>query len=72
MNKHTEDQLRRFMGILRALEVPKDQIFGICSFLETEEMMLEMVRRLEERDFKVTPQETINICCGVIEEYYKK
>ena len=60
------------MGILRALKVPKDQIFGICSFLDTEEMAAEMLRRLKAKDYQVTPQETINICCGVIEEYYKK
>ena len=68
MNKHTQEQLTRFMGILKALKVPKEQIFGICSFLETEEMMMEMVRRLKAKDFKVTSQEAINICVGVIKE----
>lgn len=68
MNKHTEDQLTRFMGILKALKVPKEQIFGICSFLKTEDMMMEMIRRLKAKDFKVTPQEAMNICTGVIKE----
>ena len=68
MNKHTQEQLTRFMGILKALKVPKEQIFGICSFLETEEMMMEMVRRLEAKDFKVTPQEAMDICGKVIME----
>lgn len=68
MNKHTEEQLTRFMGILKALKVPKEQIFGICSFLKTEDMMLEMLDRLEAKDFKMTPQEAMNICAGVIEE----
>ena len=68
MNKHTQEQLTRFMGILKALKVPKEQIFGICSLLKTEEMMVEMVRRMEARDFKLTPQETLNICGDVIEE----
>lgn len=68
MNKHTEEQLTRFMGILKALKVPKEQIFGICSCLKTEEMMMDMIRRLKAKDFKLTPQETMNICAGVIKE----
>ncbi len=68
MNEHTQMQLTRFMGILKALKLTKDDIFGICSFLRTEEMMMEMVRRLKAKDFKVTPQEAMNICCQVIIE----
>ena len=72
MNKHTEEQLTRFMGILKALGVDKEQIFGICSLLETEDMMLEIVDRLESREFQLTPQETMNICGGVIKEYQQE
>ena len=68
MNQHTEEQLTRFMGILKALKVPKEQIFGICSFLKTEKMMIEMVERLKTKEFKVSPQEAMNICAGVIKE----
>lgn len=68
MNKHTEEQLIRFMRILIKLGLTKDEVCGICSFLKTEDMMLEMVERLKAKDFKVTPQEAMNICAGVIKE----
>ena len=58
MNEYTEKQLTSFMGILKALNLTKEEILGICSFLETEEMMITMLDRLEEKDFKLTPQET--------------
>ena len=69
MNAHTEKQLTRFMGILKALGLTKDEILGICAFLDTEDMMLEMVDRLEARDFKLTPKETMDICYQVMVEY---
>ena len=72
MNEYTEKQLTSFMGILKALNLTKEEILGICSFLETEEMMITMLDRLEEKDFKLTPQETMNICGGVIKEYLEK
>ena len=69
MNNHTEEQLTRFMGIMKALQIPKEQIFGICSMLKSEEMMIEILDRLEEKEFKTTPQETMNICGEVIKKY---
>ena len=68
MNEYTKEKLEAFMQILIKLGLSKDQVCGICSSLKTEDMMLEMLDRLEERDFKLTPQETINICCAVIKE----
>ena len=70
MNEHTRKQLTDFMSILKCLGLEKDDIIGICSFLETEDMLIEIVQRLKAKDFKVTPQETMNICCQVIKEYY--
>ena len=64
MNEHTSNQLTRFMSILKTLKLSKEEILGICSLLETEEMMVEMVRRLRAKDFQLTPQETMNICGG--------
>lgn len=70
MNEHTRKQLTHFMGILKCLGLEKEDIFAICSALETEDMLIEIVDRLEAKDFKVTPQETMNICCQVIKEHY--
>ena len=72
MNEHTSNQLTRFMSILKTLKLSKEEILGICSLLETEEMMVEMVRRLRAKDFQLTPQETMNICCGVIKEHQQE
>ena len=69
MNEHTRKQITRFMGILKALGLTKEEIFGICSALKTEDMLLDMVNRMKAKDFKLTPQETMNICCQVIKEY---
>ena len=69
MNEHTSQQITRFMGILKELGLTKEEIFGICTFLKTEEMMIEMVDILESKDFKTTPQETMNICGQVIKKH---
>ena len=68
MNEHTRKQLTRFMGILKALGLTKDEIFGICSFLKTESMVAEMITKLEEKDFKLTPYQVKQICYQVIED----
>ena len=68
MNEYTKKKIMAFMRILTKIGLEKEQVLGICSFLKTEEMMLEMIDRLEEKDFKVTPQEAMNICCAVIKE----
>lgn len=60
------------MGILKSLGVDKEQILGICTMLETEDMMLEMVDKLEEKNFDLTPQETVNICYQVIISHLEK
>ena len=69
MNEHTEKQLIEFMSILKALKLSKIEILGICSMLETEDMLFEMLDKMEEKDFKLTPQETMNICGGVIKAH---
>lgn len=69
MNEYTEKKIMAFMRILTKLGLNKDEVCGICSFLETEEMMIEMLDRLEAKDFKMTPQEAMNICAGVIKEH---
>ncbi|MBR7132352.1 MAG: hypothetical protein IKD04_02360 [Clostridia bacterium] len=68
MNEHTTRQITRFMGILKAMGLTKEEIFGICSLMKTEEMPWEIIQRLKAKDFKVTPQETMNICGQVIKE----
>ena len=69
MNEHTEKQLIEFMSILKALKLSKIEILGICSMLETEDMLFEMLDKMKEKDFKLTPQETMNICGGVIKAH---
>ena len=37
--------------------------------LKNEEMLFEMLEKMVEKDFKLTPQETMNICGGVIKAH---
>ena len=69
MNEHTEKQLIEFMSILKALELTETEILGICSMLKTEDMLFEMLDKMEEKDFKLTRQETVNICGGAIKAH---
>ena len=69
MREPTEKQYIEFMSILKALKLSKIEILGICSMLETEDMLFEMLDKMKEKDFKLTPQETMNICGGVIEAH---
>ena len=69
MNEHTEKQITTFMSILIALGLSETEILGICSMLETEDMLFEMLEKMVEKDFKLTPQETMNICGGVIKAH---
>ena len=68
MNKHTEKQLTRFMSILKYCNLSKEEIFSICSMMKTEQMLVDIVKILEEKDFKTTHQETMNICSQVIKK----
>ena len=68
MYKPTEEQLVQFMKILIRIGLEKDQIMGLCCFLKSDDMMNEMVNRLKAKEFKVTPQEAMNICVGVVKE----
>ncbi len=68
MNEYTTKKLQAFMRMLMKLGLSKEEVCGISSLMKTEEMMLEIVDRLEAKDFKLTPQETINICGQVIKE----
>ena len=69
MNEYTSKKIGAFMGILKKLGLQKEEIFAICSLLKTEEMLQEMLNRLEKENFKTSPQETLNICSQVIKEY---
>ena len=69
MNEHTEKQITTFMRILIALGLNETEILGICAMLKTEDMLFEMLDKMEEKDFKLTPQETMNICGGVIKAH---
>ena len=69
MREPTEKQYIEFMSILKALELTETEILGICSMLKTEDMLFEMLDKMEEKDFKLTRQETVNICGGVIKAH---
>ena len=69
MNRYTEEQLTRFMGILKALKLTKEEIFGICTFMKTEEMMMEVLEEMEKKDFKLTKQEIMNIVGEVVKKH---
>ena len=72
MNDYTAKKIQAFMGILKHCGLKKEEIFGIVSMMKTEEMVQEIVNQLESKDFKTTPQETMNICGQVIKESLHK
>ena len=68
MTEYMEKKIEAFMSILIQLGLDADSVMGISSMMDNEDMMIEIVDRLEAKDFKVSPQETLNICGQVIEE----
>ena len=68
MNEYTRNKIEALMGILIELGLTKDQVCGVCSMMEKEEMVIEIAKQLKAKDFKLTPQETLNICGKVIME----
>jgi len=72
MNEHTEKQLSRFMSVLKHMGLTKEEIFGICSMMKTEEMPWEIMQELKARNFIASKQETMNICGQVISKYLTK
>lgn len=66
MNEHTRKQMSRFITILKNLGLTEEQTLGICSMMKTEDMVLEIVQTLEDKDFNLTPQEVMNIASSVI------
>ena len=69
MNELTEEQIIAFMSILIKLDLNQTQALGISAMLKNEEMLFEMLEKMVEKDFKLTPQETMNICGGVIKAH---
>ena len=69
MNELTEEQIIAFMSILIKLDLNQTQVLGISDMLKNEEMLFEMMEKMVEKDFKLTPQETMNICGGVIKAH---
>lgn len=69
MEDYLEKMIGAFVGILKNLGFSKEEVMGIGAFVgENEQMMSEIVDRLEEKQFKVTTQEAMNIIGQVIEE----
>ena len=57
-----------FIRILDNLGLSVEEIMGVIAIIKTEEQMDKIVDRLEEKQFKVTTQEAMNIIAQVIEE----
>lgn len=72
MNEHTEKQLSRFMSILIAMGLTKEEVIGIASMMETEELATAVLEALHQKEFKTSHQETLNIIGRVIKEYQEK
>ena len=68
MNAYTERKISALMGMLICLEVPKNTVIGIISFLKTEKMANEMFKALKASGENTTPQEAEAICLKVITE----
>ncbi|MCQ2449038.1 MAG: hypothetical protein MJ132_02440 [Clostridia bacterium] len=60
------------MMLLKSLGVDKFSTMGIAASMKTDEEILEIAERLKAKDFKTTPQETLNICGQVITEHLNK
>ena len=69
MNKPTERQMKAMVGILKKLGLTWDEVEGIITFIDSKEMLIEMVDRLEAKSFKLTPRQTKDICYQVMVEY---
>lgn len=67
MNEPTEKQMNAFVRLLAKLDLTWDELEGIITFINSQEILLETVDRLEARDFKLTSRETVNNC-----GYHKK
>ena len=59
---------RIFIRILDNLGLSVEEIMGVIAIIKTEEQMDKIVDRLEEKQFKVTTQEAMNIIAQVIKE----
>ena len=69
MEDYLGKMIGAFVGILKNLGFSKEEVIGIGAFVgENEQMMTEIVDRLEEKQFKVTTQEAMNIIAQVIKE----
>lgn len=68
MKEPAKTQQVNFMRILIKLGLNKNEVCGITSLLKTEDMLMDALDRLGKKNFKVTPQETMNICGQVIKE----
>lgn len=62
MNSYTKKKIVIFMEVLKNLGLTEDQVCGVASMMKTEAMAQEILDELESKDFKTTPQETMNIC----------
>ena len=69
MNEPTERQMKALIGILKKLSLTWDEVRKIIIFIDSQETLLEVVGKLKEKDFNLTPKETMNICYQVITEH---
>lgn len=67
MEKNMEEASKAFLGLLKAIGVPKNEAVAIVIALEETDSMDLAFECLEKLDFKVTPEEAMTICIQVIE-----
>ena len=68
--QHLETVQCCFIRILKHLGISMEETIGIMTFIgPNEEQMVEIVDKLEEKNFELTPRETMNIVGHVIEKY---
>ena len=70
MNNYTKNQLLRVGRVLKNIGLTKEQTGGILSMLETEEMADELMTQLEQKDFNLTPQETMNLFAQIVKNHH--
>lgn len=70
MDERVLEMAKDFMGILMELGISREETIGVMTFIgPNEEQMVEIVDKLEEKNFELTPRETMNIVGHVIEKY---
>ena len=64
----TADQLERLMQLLIMFGVKKEEVIQIAIAMETQEMLLEYLDRISERNYDMTPEELYDLAGRILAE----